>query len=286
MTLAVTASVVGIGAGVNSLTGGSISHLFGGGGGGGTGGPGAYIPTGIHEADMEWQDIMRNLSGLMSGGQAQTLPLFLQSLQQMEGIPTGGLTQAGQQAGAQYGNLANLAQMYSGLMGQEAGTFGGAQGMGSLYGQAGQQGRDMGQMLQASMQMGQISPQMLLQAGITPFQLSQMAAGWPMQAGQMFNQAMGGIYQPWSNLMGSMIPYMNQGLGATNQAFNQGQVGLNNLTSGLGQLAGLFGGNPSGGYGVNPGWDFNPPGGWVNLGGGGGGGADTGAGATFPGLSG
>jgi len=334
----------------------------GGGGGGGPGGPGAYIPTGIHEADMEWQDIMRNLSGLMSGGQAQTLPLFLQSLQQMEGIPTGGLTQAGQQAGAQYGNLANLAQMYSGLMGQEAGTFGGAQqnlmgagnqlwqtaldpnnalrnrllhdvqeqtragdtargiamspqsagleadaksnfmqnweqnqlqrqlmgaqGMGSLYGQAGQQGRDMGQMLQASMQMGQISPQMLLQAGITPFQLSQMAAGWPMQAGQMFNQAMGGIYQPWSNLMGSMIPYMNQGLGATNQAFNQGQVGLNNLTSGLGQLAGLFGGNPSGGYGVNPGWDFNPPGGWVNLGGGGGGGADTGAGATFPGLSG
>jgi hypothetical protein len=330
MSLAVTASVVGIGAGGLSIYNAVRGGHGGGGGGSGTGGPGAYIPTGLHEADDQWQGIMRQLAGLMQGGQAQTLPLFLQSLQQMEGLDTSGLTRAGQQAGQQYGNLAGLANMYAGMQGSEAGNLMGAgnalwqtaqdpnnalrdrllgqvqqttragdtargiamspqsagleadassnflqnweqnklnrelMGLQGMTGAAGQGSN----MLNQSMAMGQLSPQMMLAAGMTPFQMQQMAAGWPMQAGTMFNNAMSGLYQPWGQLMQNIIPYMNSGQGATNQAFNQGQVNMNNMTSGLyaimNGMRGL-GGNPSGGYGLTPGWDWNPPGGWTNL---------------------
>ena len=49
--------------------------------------------------------------------------------------------------------------------------------------------------------------------------------------------------------MGGIDPYLGLGQSASNIGFGQQQTGLNNLSSGLGQLSQLYSGGYGGGYG-------------------------------------
>ena len=325
-------SIIGIG--------GGLKNLFGGGQQGGSKSSNTYVPTGLGGADQTWQNALAQIFQNLQGQQGATQPAMLSSLEQMLGLNTGGLNQAGQQAGQQYSQLSPMAQMYSQILGNQAGINQGAQanlmnagnqlwqtaqdpnnalrdrlqqqvvdstragdsargiamspqsaglesdatsqflqnwqqqmlqrqqmglqGMTSAYGQAGQQGQDVGSMLTGSLGLGAQAPGFTQQGGLVPFQMAQMGAEWPMQAAGMYNQGMSGLNSGFGGILSSIIPYLNSGQGATNQAFGQGQTGLNNLTSGLSDLGdsniwqslgNLFGGNPGYGFTTNYGRD-------------------------------
>ena len=113
-------SIIGILSGVNSMTGG---HIFGGGGTqGGSGSPTPYVPTGRGAADTQWQNALQQISQMTGMNINELTPIFQNSLSQMMGIPTGGLTQAGQAAGAYSGSLASQADAIHNLMNAQAGT--------------------------------------------------------------------------------------------------------------------------------------------------------------------
>lgn len=104
----------------------------------------------------------------------------------------------------------------------------------------------------------------LAASGLVP-QYTASGASWPMQAAGLYAGAM----QPWNQQLGgilqSIIPYLNQGLGATGQAFDQGQTGLANMTYGAGKIGDafgkIFGGSPS--YtGMDSGFGYEP---WYGL---------------------
>ena len=94
---------------------------------------------------------------------------------------------------------------------------------------------------------GALAPQYTTQGAMAPFNAGVTAAGYPMQAANQYTSALSGLNQQYGGLLSSIIPYLNSGQGATNQAFGQGQTGLNNLTTGLNQL-GNFGSSSSGSY--------------------------------------
>jgi hypothetical protein len=105
----------------------------------------------------------------------------------------------------------------------------GLQGMGNAYNQA---GRDVTGGLAA----GALAPGYTQQAGAAPVQGQMSAYGLPMQAAGQFNQAQAGQNQGLGAFLSQIIPYLNSGQGATGQSFQQGQTGLNNLTTGLNQF--------------------------------------------------
>lgn len=108
----------------------------------------------------------------------------------------------------------------------------GLQGLESAY-------QGAGQNLTGALNMGSLSPQFLTQGSSFPF-----------QAANQYSGAQAGTNQLNTGLLSQIIPYLNYGQGATNNTFGQQQTGLNNLTTGLGQLGTLFGGNQN----------FNTPG--------------------------
>jgi hypothetical protein len=142
---------------------------------------------------------------------------------------------------------------------QLARQYQGLQGMTGAYSQAGEQGRLGGANLAASNAMAALAPQYLQMSTRTPFDMSQMIAQRPMDLSNMFASGMNqSIWGPMAGAMGQTIPYMNYGMGAQNNAFNQNQANLGNLTYGLQQfgktapnawsaLSNLF--TPSGGGG-------------------------------------
>lgn len=99
----------GIAAGVvGSVAGGLVSDAMSPSTSGG--GPSYYVPTGLRTADQTWQNLMSNLSGIY-GAQMGITPYANQSLQ--EGLAAnsqygGAYQSAANQAGAQYGSLANF----------------------------------------------------------------------------------------------------------------------------------------------------------------------------------
>lgn len=137
-------------------------------------------------------------------------------------------------------------------------------GLGGYAGASNQAGRDIAGGLGA----GQLGADYSLQSGQVPFQTSAAAAGFPFQAAGMYNTALGGTNQNLGGVLSAIIPYLNQGQGATQQGYFQGQVGLNNLTTGLGKagdwLANAFGGGGGGGNSIDDSWYGN-----VGQGGGG-----------------
>lgn len=105
----------------------------------------------------------------------------------------------------------------------------GLQGMLSAFGQAGQD-------YTGASNLATSAAGNLLNSGTVPYQMNTMAAGAPFNYAQMFNQGMGGLGQNMAGVMSQIIPYLYAGQGAAGMNFNQGQVGLNNLTTGLSQL--------------------------------------------------
>lgn len=111
-------SIMGIASAANSLSGGS---LFGGGGQTQTTGGGQqfYTPTGTGSADTSWQQLLAQLiAGQNAASNYEAGPMST-SFQQELGINQQPLVQAGQQAGQQYGNLANLDQIYASILGNQ-----------------------------------------------------------------------------------------------------------------------------------------------------------------------
>jgi hypothetical protein len=95
---------------------------------------------------------------------------------------------------------------------------------------------NVGKDLAASMAAGSMIPGYQTAAGQAPEDAYMQAAMRPFQGLQQLSQTAGGMMQPNASLMAQIIPYLNSGQGATNQAFGQQQTGLNNLTTGLQQF--------------------------------------------------
>lgn len=295
MSLATVAAVVGIGTGLNSLTGGS---LFGGGGSGSGSSSAQYIPTGLGSADTTWQQMLQQMTGGANQVGNAVTPNNLAAYNALMGIPTSGLTQAGQNAGQYYGSLAsNQDAMHNNLVnqGNQAGAAGmqlwntaldpnnalhdrlqqqvrdqsrvatSARGIGMSPQAAGIENQDLsnfnmnwqdrllGRQLQGLQGMNQAFDQAgrdytggsnlatsaagnILQSQMTPYQMATMAAGAPFNYGGMLTSGQQGVSNLYGQPMQSIIPYLNFGAGAQNNAFGQQQTGLNNFTTGLQQL--------------------------------------------------
>lgn len=141
------------------------------------------------------------------------------------GIGTGGVS-----AGIENQALSNFNQDWQNQQLQR--QLYGLQGMGSAFNQAGQQ-------YAGSLNAGALAPYFTQQAGQVPYQSALQAVTQPFNAAQSyFGATQPGMLQS-GNLMNSIIQYLNQGQGATGQAFNQGQQNLGNAAGGLA----YFGGN-------------------------------------------
>jgi hypothetical protein len=128
MSASVAASVVGVAAGVNSLTGGSISNMFGGGGGGstGSGAGGSYDPAGQYR--QGWASQLNTL--VNDPKKAMEMPGFQQQLALGQQAVTTGLAAQGLgQSGAEQIALNELGQStfqnyYNNMFNQLAGISG------------------------------------------------------------------------------------------------------------------------------------------------------------------
>lgn len=126
-----------------------------------------------------------------------------------------------------------------------------AMGYGSMAGA--QQGQLTGANLAAQMQSAGQVPGFTMQGATTPLQTQQYIAGQPAAVGQQYAQGMAGLSGLYGNVGAAAIPYMNQGIGAS-QVQSQFQTGQNaaeaNLLTQLGQA----------------GWkSYNTPGSWMNT---------------------
>lgn len=114
----------------------------------------------------------------------------------------------------------------------------GVQGLSGASNAAATQNAQTGQNVQAGLGFGQAAPAFAQAAGQTPYDAQIAAAQQPFNAANQYSGALNqGVNQPFAASMAQIIPYLNAGTGASNQAFNQNQIGLNNLSTGLGQLA-------------------------------------------------
>lgn len=82
--------------------------------------PNFNIPGAGTEADSDFMGALRKIIGDSSANSSLVDPALRQAFQALMGIDMSGLIGAGQQAGQQYGDLAQLSQMYSGQLGQQA----------------------------------------------------------------------------------------------------------------------------------------------------------------------
>lgn len=118
------------------------------------------------------------------------------------------------------------------------------------------QGNLMGQNLSAQMaSQGQV-PTYLQQAAQTPLTAQQYVAGQPAANASAYQTNMGQLSNMYGTLESSAIPYMNGGVGATQnqQAFNANQQGQ--LGSALGQLGqGLWGQNSNSPWNSQQNWN-------------------------------
>lgn len=272
------ASIIGIGSGINSLTGGGLT------GGSGTGGT-AYRPTGQPQADTNWQAI---ISSLLNSGNQQASTIA-------PGIARG---YAAGQPGGQFGNLPTDFSNYAGgLVNQaqqqqrnagvlqdagvqawltsldpqnalrnqlqqqvtdasRAGTS--ARGIGMSGNAAGIENQDVSNFLM-QWQNQQLGRQLAglqglggaMNSAAGQFRgvgqdytgaagLQNTGALFPFQMANAYTGAAQGGNQQLAGLSPQILGYLGYGQQAGNNAFTQGQVGLNNLTSGLGQLGSIF----------------------------------------------
>lgn len=114
-------------------------------------------------------------------------------------------------------------------------------------------------------------PGLTQQAGAAPIQGQVSAAQFPAQAASGYGQNMQAGSQQWSDIMAQIIPYLNFGMGATNNASkafaenqtnqqNQSATGVQSLLTGLNNFGDSSGGQWlsnlfSGGSNSSAGWD-------------------------------
>ncbi len=158
-------------------------------------------------------DAMRNL-GMVD-------PQLMAAYQQMLGIDASGLTPAGQQAGAQYGDLAQLSQLFGGMLGGQAqGDIAQQNALRQAGGQAYQAGLDPQLQLHDYMQQ-QVVDNSRAATSARGIGMSANAAGIENQATSNFNM-------DWQN---QQLQRQLAGL--------QGMTGANSAANQSGQLAGM-----------------------------------------------
>lgn len=136
------------------------------------------------------------------------------------GTSARGIGMSGQAAGIENQDVSNFLLNWENN--QLARQLSGLQGLGGAMQGAGQQASGAGRDLTGA-------------AG-----LYNTGALFPFQMANAYTGAMSPISQQYGGILQSIIPYLNFGNQASQNAFQQQQVGLNNLTTGLGQLGNIF----------------------------------------------
>jgi hypothetical protein len=277
-------SIIGIGSGVSNLVGGSGAgntnsqtgqyipsgqgsadtiwqQLLGQGSGASQGASGAINPQLMQAFSQMISQIPQiqqqygGLAGQAAGGagqlqnQAGTLAgagntlwntasdpqsaLYQQGLQQTNDQTNAATSQRGIGMGAQAAGIQNQADQNYNIAWQNQQLGRQAQGLSGL--ESAYQGA--GQDLTGGLTMGSLAPGFLTTGAQLPF-----------GAANAYSGAQSGSNLLDSGFLSQIIPYLNYGQGASGNAFGQQQTGLNNLTSGLGQLGTLFSGGGSGGF--------------------------------------
>lgn len=282
MSLAMAASIIGIGAGAKTLLSDS--------GGGGGGSADAYVPTGRGSSDQIWQAILSQLQG-RTGAQNDTVDPGINAgykATQPGGIygPGGqfdlssifntygnALRDQGAQGQANQGMLGNAGwQLWQTALDPEnalrdrtqqritdasrAATS--SRGIGMSGVSAGIENQDVSNFLmdwndrqlgrqaqglqgmtgafhESQNQANQVGRDLTGSAG-----LYNSGAMLPFQFANAYTGAMAPGNQNMGALLQAIIPYLNFGNQASQNAFGQQQTGLNNLTSGLGDLGRIF----------------------------------------------
>jgi hypothetical protein len=220
--LGTVGSIIGIASGANSLLGG-------GGGAPGTGGGASstYQPGGQPQADQGWQGLLQQFLGGQGGESGAIQPQIAQAFQQLLGIPTSGVSQAGQQAGQQYGGLSQLAQQYQQQMQGQAGVNQGAQqNLMNAGNQLWQTAQDPQQQLQQQLQQ-QVTDSSRANASAAGLGTSAQGVGTE-------NQAMQNFLLNWQNQqLGRQATGLQGMAGAYQGAGQQGQQAGQNLAGSM-----------------------------------------------------
>lgn len=299
--LGMASAIVGIAGGAKSLLD------SGGSGDGGVGGVG-YLPDNLRATSRAWYDTLKGLQGDTGALTERIDPILAATLGKMLGIDTAPLVEAGQAAGGQYGDLAQMARSFSELLGKKSrDTFAAGQDVynlardpqEALYGRtlqrlmdqtrAGQSARGIvmspyaaggeadqlrnfnidwennllqraisgldamnrsaqmgGAQATGALQFGAQQPAYTLAAGQAPIDAATAAYNLPATAARSYaSDYATGILSPQAAIMSQIVPYLNQGVGATqvNYAgrasdaateFRNEQAGLSNIYGGLG----------------------------------------------------
>ena len=217
---------------------GLYGALSGSGGGGGGGSSSMYVPQGLQSTDTGWQQNQATNQGQLNYGGGfsnQVDPNLQQSYQQLQNINYQPYLQASQQAGQQYGQLANqYGAAGNAMMGQAGQSFGQQQALQN----AGQQVYNMGMDPQNALYnrtQQQVQDQSAATNSMYGLGTSGVGAGLQNQAMSNFN-----------------IDWQNQQL----QRASQGASSMNQLDQTAGQYGSLGGAQMQAGmgyYGQQPG---------------------------------
>jgi len=226
--LGTAAAVVGIASGLNSMFGSSSQPSAPTSGAA----PSYYQPTGQPQADQSWLNAMNQINSGVNAQSGMVQPQLNNAYQNMTNVNPSGYVNAGNQAGSQYAQQAQLAAMYQQMMQGQAGTSAGAQQ--TLMGQGNQQyGTGSGQQALGQSIYGNAAPltaqgnqqfgsgQGMQQTGANWMQTAYpaMAAGNQQIASGQGQQYMG------QNMQGQAQGQMTAGQGMQNAAMGQQAIG-------------------------------------------------------------
>lgn len=146
-----------------------------------------------------------------------------------------GISMGGEAAGIENQDVSRFLQDWQNQQLQR--QYMGLQGLSGAYDQA---GRNYAGGLAA----GGLAPGYAQQSGAVPYGAQLTAAQQPFNAANQYSSALGGVNSNIAPWLSQIIPYLNQGLGATGQSFNQGQQNLGNIFQGAYNLGGEGGATP------------------------------------------
>jgi len=220
--LGTIATVVGIGSGLNSIFGGGSSQPSAPTSGAA---PSYYQPTGQPQADQSWLNAMNQINSGVNAQSGMVQPQLNNAYQNMTNVNPSGYVNAGNQAGSQYAQQAQLAAKYQQMMQGQGGLSAGAQqnlmGAGNQMFAAGQdpQGALYQKMLQQTQDQSRAATSM---RGI----------GMSPESAGIENQAVGNFNIDWQNQQLARMLSGGQGMTqAYNAAGQQGQLTGANLQS-------------------------------------------------------
>jgi hypothetical protein len=215
--------------------GSTLYNDFKGGSGSKTGQTGSmYVPTGLGGADQQWQQNSATNQDQLNGFAGQVDPNISSAYQQLSNIDYQPYLQASQQAGSQYGQLANTVGQYGGQMaGQAQNDFGQQQALQ----QAGQSVYNLGMDPQNALY-NRTQQQITDQSAASN---SMYGLGSSGQGAALQNQANENFNIDWQNQQLARASQGLQGMTSANQAAGaQGTLG----SAALQQSAGYYGQQP------------------------------------------